>query len=271
VHSWGGFGSQLFTAYVILKIQTRYPGRRVKAIIHTSGVTRRATEFRFDKLGVTAKQIEDYKSEEVKSKANRNHHNSLAAFKKYLINILQCLRFIQNANTDSSFNSTRFWTISFRGHYTRLTLDESTVRLLYYVLFPVKSEMLKRNDNFVIHYRLGDLLDLSGKTPVSIERIESICNESITHLVTPILMSDSNKEELTNFLARSNFLKSFELLNANPIATLETCVMAHSFLGTGAKISLWAAIFRYFLFGKESFLPEELIWAQQNGVKAVWY
>ena len=69
IHSWGGFGSQLFTAYVILKVQKRYPGRRIKVIVHTSGVTRRVSEFEFAKLGAKVVQVEDFENIEKQSKS----------------------------------------------------------------------------------------------------------------------------------------------------------------------------------------------------------
>ena len=67
VHSWGGFGSQLFTAYIILKVQNRYPGRRIKVVVHTSGVTRRFSEFNFEQLGTKVIQVEDYRNLKVQS------------------------------------------------------------------------------------------------------------------------------------------------------------------------------------------------------------
>ena len=33
VHTWGGFGSQLFTAHLILRLKYRFPGRNIKVII----------------------------------------------------------------------------------------------------------------------------------------------------------------------------------------------------------------------------------------------
>ncbi len=65
VHTWGGFGSQLFTAYLILKLQRDIPQRSIVAVNHTSGVSRRTTEFDFDSLGVASRQIEDFKRREV--------------------------------------------------------------------------------------------------------------------------------------------------------------------------------------------------------------
>ena len=58
VHSWGGFGSQLFTAYVVLKLQKQFTNRRIKVVVHTSGVTRRVSEFDFETLGVEMIQVE---------------------------------------------------------------------------------------------------------------------------------------------------------------------------------------------------------------------
>ena len=60
VHSWGGFGSQLFAAHAILRIQKLFPYRRIKVIIHSSGVTKRTKEVDFSLIGINAFQKEDF-------------------------------------------------------------------------------------------------------------------------------------------------------------------------------------------------------------------
>ena len=71
VNSWGGFGSQLFTAYVVLKLQKQFPNRRIKVLSHTSGVTRRISEFDFETLVVKMIQVEDYKATEGQNGMNK--------------------------------------------------------------------------------------------------------------------------------------------------------------------------------------------------------
>ena len=275
VHSWGGFGSQLFTAYVVLKLQKQFPNRRIKVVIHTSGVTRRVSEFDFETLGVKMIQVEDYKATEAQNGMHRAHvsysYNLPQVIRGHLYQILQRLRLVQSANTDLSFNLISLWTLSIRGHYTRLSLDKRFVERLYEVLFSKESPFKTQKKVLVVHYRLGDLLNLDEKRPINVDRVEGVLNELMVQKSHIVLLSDSNEAELAEFLKNSVILKFCKPSNYGPNKTLRFCIDAESFIGTGAKISLWAAIFRYFVHEKESFLPTELNWSSGNGLKANWY
>ena len=275
VHSWGGFGSQLFTAYVVLKLQKKFPNRRIKVVIHTSGVTRRVSEFDFETLGVKMIQVEDYKATDAQNGMHRTHFSYSyylsQAIRRHLYQILQWLRLVQSANTDLSFNLTSLWTLSIRGHYTRLSLDKLFVERLYEVLFSKESPFKTQKKVLVVHYRLGDLLNLDEKRPINVDRVEGVLNELMVQKSHIVLLSDSNEAELAEFLKNSVILKFCKPSNYGPNKTLRFCIDAESFIGTGAKISLWAAIFRYFVHEKESFLPTELNWSSGNGLKANWY
>lgn len=275
VHSWGGFGSQLFTAYVVLKLQKKFPNRRIKVVIHTSGVTRRISEFNFETLGVKMIQVEDYKASEVQNGMHKDSvsdsHNRPQVIKGHLYQILQWLRLVQSANTDLSFNLISLWTLSIRGHYTRLSLDKLFVESLYEVLFLKESPFKTQKNALVVHYRLGDLLNLDEKGPINFERVEGVINELLVQTNHIVLLSDSNEAELAEFLKNSIILKFCKPSHYDPNKTLRFCIDAESFIGTGAKISLWAAIFRYFVHEKESFLPTDINWSSGNGLKANWY
>jgi len=275
VHSWGGFGSQLFTAYVVLKLQKQFPNRRIKVVIHTSGVTRRISEFDFETLGVKMIQVEDYRATEVQNSMHRIHfsysYNLPQAIRGHLYQILQWLRLVQSANTDRSFNLISLWTLSIRGHYTRLSLDKLFVERLYELLFLKESPSITQKNALVVHYRLGDLLNLDEKRPINVDRVEGVLHELVVQTNHLVLLSDSNESELADFLKNSMILKFCKPSNYGPSKTLRFCIDAESFIGTGAKISLWAAIFRYFVHETESFLPTELNWSSGNGLKANWY
>jgi hypothetical protein len=275
VHSWGGFGSQLFTAYVVLKLQKKFPNRRIKVVIHTSGVTRRISEFDFKTLGVKMIQVEDYKGAEAQNGMYRTHvsysYNLLQVIRGHLYQILQWLRFVQSANTDLSFNLISLWTLSIRGHYTRLSFDKLFVERLYEVLFSKESPFKTQKNALVVHYRLGDLLNLDEKGPINVERVEGVINELLVQTNHLVLLSDSNEVETAEFLKNSIILKFCKPSHYDPNKTLRFCIDAESFIGTGAKISLWAAVFRYFVHEKESFLPIDANWSSGNGLKANWY
>ena len=275
VHSWGGFGSQLFTAYVILKVQKQYPGRRIKVIVHTSGVTRRVSEFDFTKLGAHVVQIEDFESIEMQHKTAINPlHQSLNIpkfLKKIVFRVLKALHIVQTADTNQSFDSVSLWTLALRGHYTRLSLDKELITGLYKILFDNRGFQISTKGSVIIHYRLGDLLNLVEKSPISPERVEKVLDLAGPKIESIKVLSDSSESEYRKFVMGSRVLSSLTLENFEPLPSLWLCITANLFIGTGTKLSLWAAIFRDIMHNEHSFLPNELKWAEEIGLKADWY
>lgn len=273
VHSWGGYGSQLYSAYIILRIQSKFPGRRIKVIIHTSGVTRRKAELNFDALRVKAVQRDDYSDSSLDSlSTNRNLaslHLKTRALKGFLLSLLETSKLLQYSNDEKSFNAIKPWTVALRGHYTKLTLVPEIVESLYEIL--LRNNVPDNSKSLVIHYRLGDLLYIKDKGPIDITRVERIAQKISVGPNIPLLLSDSVGSELTNFLKESNVLSDCESANYEPLATLNICINSENFVGSNAKLSLWAAIFRYFVFQKESYLPRELDWSIKLGLKSIWY
>jgi hypothetical protein len=275
IHSWGGFGSQLFTAYVILKVQKRYPGRRIKVIVHTSGVTRRVSEFEFAKLGAKVVQVEDFENIEKQSKSviNSLHQssNALKLLKKIAFRLLKALRIVQTADTNQSLDSVSLWTLALRGHYTQLSLDKELITCLYKILFENRGFQRSTNGSAIIHYRLGDLLSLVEKSPISPERVEKVLELAGPKIGSTKVLSDSSEIEYRNFVTGSRVLSSLMLKTLEPVPSLWLCITANVFIGTGTKLSLWAAIFRDIMHSDRSFLPNELKWAEVIGLKADWY
>ena len=262
VHSWGGFGSQLFTVYVILKLQKRFPGRRIKVVIHTAGVTRRITEFNFEQLGVKVIQVEDYKNGAVDYESNELPLWFVLQMRKIIstlfIPILKWLHIFQTANSDDSFAAIRFWTLIVRGHFSKLARDKHLLENLFELIYKVDYTRTKNKAIFAIHYRLGDLLTISNKNPINVERIDSLLNQVPIKTGSKLLLTDSSIEDLNVYLEQSTNLRFFRAVNYDPVTTLWSCVTANDFVGTNSKISIWTTIFRSELFNKESFLPKEL-------------
>jgi hypothetical protein len=275
VHSWGGFGSQLFTAYVILKVQKRYPGRRIKVIVHTSGVTRRVSEFDFTKLNAQVVQIEDFASINRQRKTATNllpkSLNIIKLLKKIAFRVLKAIRMVQSADTNQSFDSISLWTLALRGHYTRLALDKELISSLYKVLFDNRGFQTSINSSAIIHYRLGDLINLVEKSPISPERVEKVLELAGPKIESTKVLSDSSESEYRKFVTGSRVLSSLTLENLEPLPSLWLCITSSMFIGTGTKLSLWAAIFRDIVHNERSFLPNELKWAEEIGLKADWY
>ena len=275
VHTWGGFGSQLFTAYLILKLQRDIPQRRILAVNHTSGVSRRTTEFDFDSLGVASKEIDDFKGRMVTTTGFISDKAILGRFFQYLkvltVRFLKATKIIVEANSDTSFDSIKPWTLALRGHYTNINLESDRVENFFALLINTQSHTKVNFSKVVIHYRLGDLLTLKDKSPVSTERIDAVLSSTISNNLVPILLTDSSQDDFSKFVSQSSMLQKCIPVTLDPFNTLQLCIGAEVFVGTSAKISLWAAIFRHYQFKKQSYLPHELRWAEQIGLECIWY
>jgi len=275
VHTWGGFGSQLFTAYIILKLQRDIPQRRIMAVNHTSGVSRRTIEFDFESIGVASKQIEDFNGEDVTTTGFIPNKGILGRFFQFLkvltVRFIKGTKIIVEANSDTSFSSIEPWTLALRGHYTNISLENDLVKDLYELLINSRNHAKVNSSKVVIHYRLGDLLTLKEKSPISTKRIDAILSLIIAKNVVPMLLTDSSEDEFSKYVSQSSILQKCIPITLDPLHTLQFCIGAEVFVGTGAKISLWAAIFRQFLLQQTSYLPNELKWSAKNGLSINWY
>lgn len=275
VHTWGGFGSQLFTAHLILRLKYRFPGRNIKVIIHTSGVTRRSGEFDFKRLGVRQVEIDDFSAHK---RRTINSPSSIFSIRRIKRNLLVSLRylllrfhFLETANNEIAFRKIRFWTISLRGHYTKVILDRHSINELFEVLFDGAKTYILQQQDIVVHYRLGDLLTLDDKSPISSDRVDGIL---VATRVTPssvLVLTDSRTNEYKNYVKETRILDLLEPGSFNPLITLSACVQAKTFIGTNAKLSLWAAIFRSFVLSRNSYLPNELKSMNSSELLIDWY
>ena len=245
------------------------------AVNHTSGVSRRTTEFDFDSLGVASRQIEDFKRREVTATGFISDKVILGRFFQFLrvliVRFLKGTKIIVEANGDTSFSSIKPWTLALRGHYTNISLEKDLVKDLYELLINSQNHTKVNSSKIVIHYRLGDLLTLKEKSPVSTERLDAILSSIISKDVVPMLLTDSSQDEFSKYVSQSSMLQKCIPVTLDPLHTLQLCIGADVFVGTGAKISLWAAIFRQFLLKQTSYLPNELKWSAKNGFSVNWY
>ena len=197
--------------------------------------------------------------------------NSLKLSKKIAFRVLKALRMVQSADTNQSFDSVSLWTLALRGHYTRLTLDKELISSLYKILFDNRGFQKSTNGSAIIHYRLGDLINLVEKSPISPERVEKVLELAGPKIESIKVLSDSSESEYRNFVTGSRVLSSLTVENLEPLPSLWLCITSNVFIGTGTKLSLWTAIFRDIMHNERSFLPNELKWAEEIGLKANWY
>lgn len=276
IHSWGGFGSQLYVVYLILRIRKKFPNRRLKVIVHTSGVTARTQEFDFSSLGVNVVNVDDFSSKH-NTQALHGKTNIKRQIPIHLKNASKALlgfsRLLISANDEMSFS--RIWegTLSIRGHYTRLDWDKSVIESLFAILSSGNQNYgnIRVLGTTSIHYRLGDLLSLEGKSPVSSGRVEELISKLGIEKSQISIFSDSNRKDFELHAENGMYWNKANYFCLSPDDTISNCIKTEHFIGTTAKISLWIAVFRFFIFDRLSFLPIELRWATNNGLNIKWY
>ena len=64
IHCWGGLGSQLFTWAMAEKIAKEYPRRKIKLVLHSSGVTKRDSSVDFLSQKYQIVNINDFQKNE---------------------------------------------------------------------------------------------------------------------------------------------------------------------------------------------------------------
>lgn len=275
VHSWGGLGSQLFTAQLILKLKHRFPHRKIKVIVHTAGVTRREAEFDFKTLGVKVKQIEDFSFRDKKSRGEVSFDKFQTRFflliKHLGLLILRKFHFIISADDEEHFALLRIWTFMIRGHYTQLAIEKDIVRELYELVSNQEKVSSRDEYKIIVHCRLGDLLKLSQKSPIDALRLDTLLENLNVSPQAVLVVTDSTFNEFMEYSTGTRILNNCQHGNFGSFETLQKCIFAQDFIGTSAKLSLWAAIFRYFLMNMNTYLPEDLIWIKNTGLKAIWY
>jgi len=241
IHVWGGLGSQLFAVYLAYQIDQRYPGKSLTLVLHTGGVTRRSPEI--------CDLFPEYEYREVDDFFSQGHVSSKKIKKNFVPNLKTTFRhlllltgLLAEENDDRS-RKVRPWTMSARGHYFHKKVSSDFLNLLYSRLESQYRSLIGEYQSIdVLHYRLGDLMDLVEKKPIEPSQIVNALinikhNEEIT------VFSDSPGiavELLSNATIKTRFVGSS--LSASEI--LFVSANAKLFIGTSSKISYWIVILR---------------------------
>jgi hypothetical protein len=255
IHAWGGLGSQLFAVAATLELKNQFPHKRVVVVLHTGGVTRRSAEVVELFPNLSFRFLDDFGNVAETDAFSRSSQKLF--LRKSLVKMLEFFRLVIPANNDKEFSKVKPWTLQLRGHYSDRTIPEGFLSLLDQILTQQSSEFDFSSQEFCcIHYRLGDLLSITNKSPISVEEIveEYFKRFQIESQLPPILLfSDSPDEAKARFLS----LKSFELLNpdSDSRSVIVNACQSKYFIGTSSKISFWIAALRASIYGSPSSLP----------------
>ena len=250
VHCWGGLGSQLFALAHAYELRKKFPNRKIMLLMHTSGVSERFSELDF--LGDSdfeIRQVRDFKKSSFNQSAQirrvqriQNQINLIA--KKMLYQT----GFICSANTTKEFYGVRPWVISTRGHYFNRAISPSFFDFLLKHISVKKKTNNEKGFKLVIHYRLGDLLELQSKLPLVADKLVHKINAVLLHQPDPIIVVFSESLiEARKKLVSAGLQREFVVSDLPTAQLISQSLDADFFIGTNSKISLWIANLRRYL------------------------
>ena len=256
IHAWGGLGSQLFAVALAQDIHKRFPKRRMRVILHTGGVTHRSPEVLSLFPEWNYEFVEDFK----KNGNPQGDSISPSAFdfatrgRIFIKKILIFSGFTSSCDSNQDFEKIKPWILSCRGHYSYRTIDRNFLSALNAKIH-VNLPPYEMANSCAIHYRLGDLLILKEKSPISSELLVSEFQKvSESYDFDRLIIFSDSPDEAT---------RKFELVRGIPVVSPKVStvqVMAYStdakfFIGTSSKISFWISGIRAQVGQKPSSLP----------------
>lgn len=261
IHCWGGLGSQLYAVVLRLELEAKYPNRRFTIVCHENGVTRRTSEISLFFPG-SVSSVKDYaRANQIDVRGRRSIMvNGKQTIRKMFAKLLINFSFILDGDHSHGLPKVRFWTIQVRGHYSKRKLDQSAllqVRKMISHASQVRTSDFG-NQNIFVHYRLGDLMSLHEKSPISSDRILGILAFVHGRIGTRIQLFSDSPDKAVEFLAAGNFPMDV-VGNLNALDTLWILANSRFFIGTNSKLSIWAVLLdNQLALKEESYLPYEL-------------
>ena len=241
IHVWGGLGSQLFAIALAFQLTRKFPKREIVMVLHSGGVTKRLPEIYELFPEFVYEKIDDFSiAEGIRA---RTGFQTLQGFTHKLLRLAALSTGLLAEENDAVSRKVRFWTLSVRGHYFHRKVEYEFLNVLYQRL---EQRFGGRNQNYsknlILHYRLGDLLELANKSALQPSRIVQAItqNENFGEI---LVLSDSPGKAVSMLSKASDSLTfQTEPLASSP--TLFAASQANVFLGTSSKISYWIILLR---------------------------
>ena len=269
IHCWDDLRSQLYAWALFERLRKNFPKRRLRLVLHTSGVTRRASDlndlFSLDEL-ITLDDFGHLKKLENADRDDKKYEakiltNGMVKLLLLFKDAFSDFGFIASCDNERSVALLKPWVVSVRGNYSKLVIDSEVLNAMITRAknYNFKHLEIDSTVNFksALHYRLGDLLTLSIKSSIKAGRVASC----ITKLDNRDLVIISDSPEiachlLTKFV-REVRLKTLDLPIWEAIQFLSSVQV---FIGTPSKITESVAIFRvHFAFeNRKTMLPVEM-------------
>lgn len=255
IHVWGGLGSQLFAVALVFHLKNKFPRRDLIIVLHSSGVTRRSPE--------VLNLFPEFNYIEVDDFSGRTSHDSgvpRKSVKRWVIELARFLALSSGLLAEENNETTRRaypWTLSIRGHYFHRPISPAFIQTLASRLEATcDADFSLLIHEAAVHFRLGDLLELSNKKPIKSERISQVL-QNLDNVKVVKVLSDSPEKALLLLKEKSNG-KSLQALDLKTPETLLVGSRSNIFVGTSSKISYWVTLMRLINSpGKSTYMPSE--------------
>lgn len=254
IHAWGGFGSQLFAIALAEDLKHRFPNRVVRIVLHTGGVTRRLPEVLELFPEYAYSYEEDFRQPDTAA-PEKSAQSSLGFRKSFKIALTKS-GFLAACNDDIETKKLLPWILSIRGHYSYRSINSEFLSKLNGLIESFEPPKIGCGEEICcVHYRLGDLLTLTEKSPISPFSVLSEYSriKGNLHFLKLIVFSDSPLEARLRFPDYGE--TELETPDLKTIQVLANSVSAKYFIGTSSKISFWIAAIRAVVHQRNSSLP----------------
>jgi len=249
VHIWGGLGSQLYAWALLISLQDKFPKRRLIAVFHNGGVTKRESELDSYMHEFHKSIVHDYLNSSQKNCTVRNRiQMKQISFGIFRIPF-RLLGFISGANTDAEFSRLRPWVVSLRGHYSNRKITRGVSSKIGNAFFQETISVGNQSAlaEMAVHFRLGDLLHLESKQPLKIERLAFGISQARKYMGirnSPISICSDSVDIAKVTLEEQCPDERFVSIHLSPRETIYFLGKVSCFIGTPSKISEWVTIFR---------------------------
>lgn len=233
-----------------MDLKKSFPLRHSVLKLHTSGVTSRQSEIDSIFPELESFQIADFEfGKKDGCSDQRGYFSSLKGLAALLVGkILRFFGFINTCNTDSAFNSLKPWVFSTRGHYAYRRISHSTFTYLLDRLTATSNKLppnFENNEVLAVHYRLGDLIFLTDKNPVAVERLGFEIQRFVeARNPSKIVVYSDSPEEAERYLEPYVQGASMEVRNLPAREVIREACQAKYFIGSNSKISFWVVSLR---------------------------
>jgi hypothetical protein len=228
----------------------------MKIVLHTGGVTRRIPEVAELFPEYEYQYEEDF--QQTKKVAVESITSEGGVLRNTLKRILSAVGLLAQCNDDRATKRLLPWVISIRGHYSYRTINsEFMYRVAERCESINESKITNLKKSCIIHYRLGDLLVINEKNPISVQSVVSEYIKVQKKIETEelVVFSDSPSEARSRF---SNLLSDeFLVFDSRTSLVIANAIRAKYFIGTSSKVSFWIAGLREVVYQSSSSLPSE--------------